>query len=174
MLPLPKELTGPRRADDVSLASRTLIEPQSARSRAQSTGKLFEGQQRRPRDGGTGVNSCWSASRTVLHRRLSAPFLYTPPFYHPPRSVRLFLPHRQEIFWPLSSSVLYQTKGGPLLAARTKSFQTPGKFSSLQNEDFAGQKHTRKGEATIILGCAGGRGGRKGVRGGNAVFSAGH
>ena len=45
-------------------------------------------------------------------RRLSAPFFYAPPFHHPPRSVRLFLPHRQELFWPLSCSVLYQAKGG--------------------------------------------------------------
>lgn len=64
--------------------------------------------------------------------------------------------------------------GGLLRAARTKSFQTPGKFSSLQNEDFAGQKQHRKGEATIILACAAGTGGRKGVRGGNAVLFAGH
>ena len=45
-----------------------------------------------------------------LHRRLSAPFSYIPPFHHPPRSVRLFLPHRQELLWPLSCSVLYQAK----------------------------------------------------------------
>ena len=55
---------------------------------------------------------CSLPAPPFLHRRLSAPFFYTPPFHHPPCSVSLFLPHRQELFWPLSCSVLYQAKEG--------------------------------------------------------------
>ena len=40
------------------------------------------------------------------------------PFHHPPSSVRLFLPHRQDLFRPLSCSVLYQAKRLPTLATR--------------------------------------------------------